>query len=171
MPQRLKQGWSHVATLLIVFLVVVVAGRIIFFVRGGSQIPSGSEEETTTGVNFEIEKKSEMTVVSTNADEGESIVDCVNKLKSEASVGDVDYVKGSILVVFTSDTSYIKAKSVLAAYGTVVRDESQAKGSFTAGRRITGAVAPGEEFNKVCLLKRDAHVKYAGPETYFWLHQ
>lgn len=166
MPQKLKQGWTHVATLLIIFLVVVIAGRIIFFIRGGSQIPT--DPEVKTQVNFEIEKKDQAPVVK---NEGESIADCVNKLRSEAISGDADYVKGSILVVFTSETSYVKATSVLGAYGAVVRDESEAKGSFTAGRRITGAVAPGEEFNKICLLRRDAHVKYAGPETYFLLHQ
>lgn len=148
-----------------VFLIIVFGGRVFYYIATPGASPSPSPSFAPNVAPSAAPSPSS----SPQAAEG-SLTGCAAALKAEAATKGQSYVKGSMIVVFAAGVEYAEAKTVLASYGAVVRDESIAKESFAAGRRITAAVAPGEEYAKICLLRRDGHVKFAGPETYFSLH-
>ncbi len=56
-------------------------------------------------------------------------------------------------------------------YGISIQNEANAQKSFSSRRLITGAFTPGEEFSKICLLRRDGRTAYAGLNLIFKLHE
>ncbi len=101
----------------------------------------------------------------------ESLASCASRLRQETAAKKREYEKGTLLVTFKTGLTYSQAKDILATYGISVQSEVSSKESFSSRRLITGAFAPGEEFTKICLLRRDERIAYVGLNIIFSLHE
>ncbi len=96
---------------------------------------------------------------------------CADTLALELKKDNTDYEKGSVIVSFQTNLSLQDAKSILQKASIEIIDETFVDQNFATTHRMTGKVAVGEELEKVCLLREDSGIKYAGVNELFTLHQ
>lgn len=96
---------------------------------------------------------------------------CAETLSEELKKDNVDYEKGSVIVSFLPSVSLGFAKEIFQKAGVQVIDESFVDQNFATTHRMTGQVSVGQELTKVCLLREDSNVKYAGVNELFTLHE
>jgi hypothetical protein len=169
-------GTSYVAILIIVFLVVVLGGRFIFnnTLPKDDRVPIQKVTDNATSSSAQSSSRQQTSTsnpVQSPATSTPKTLSCEEQLKADLAAKKQSFVKGQLLVTFKAEETYQSAKGVLAVYGLVVQNENDSQKSFTTRRLITAAVAPGQEMIKVCQLRNDAHVQYAGLDLYFGIHQ
>jgi len=162
--------------LFLAFVAVIGVGRLLFYAKPPSSESQNKDQtqnqSAQSASNENTQQKTETpSVKSDQSASSETVSSCAQALKTKTQTQKTNYERGSIIVGFTSEITYDQAKDVLAIYGLVVQDEVHAKEYYGSQRLITAAVTPGEEFTKVCLVKRDARIRYAGLNTLFSLHQ
>jgi cytoskeletal protein RodZ len=167
-----KFRMKSVLVLIIVFLVVVFGGRW-FMDRYTIQPIQNKTSSQSTETKNTPKSQTEQASLQPQATSSETTQapSCSQTLSDSLAKNKQTYVKGQILVTFTPDQTYETAKAVLAVYGLSVRNEVDSTSSFSSRHLITAAVAPGDEIAKVCELRGDSHVKYAGLDLYFTIHQ
>jgi hypothetical protein len=172
-----KKGIRLNTTLIILgilFLLVVLGGRFIF----NNTLPVDDRESNSlvsqTATSSTSTSEQPQTAQTTNRDVATSTpkpLSCSDTIKKDLAQKKQTYVKGQLLVTFAKEVEYKKAKDVLSVYGLVVQNEIESQASYKSRHLITAAVAPGQEITKVCQLRNDSHVKYAGLDVYFGLHE
>jgi hypothetical protein len=158
------------------FVLVILGGRFIFNntlpkddrVKNNAVSQTATSSATTTNQTAVLDKKE---VVATSTSKKPPVLSCEETLKADLVAKKQSYVKGQLLVTFQQAETYKSAKDVLAVYGVVVQNENDSQRSFAQRHLITAAVNPGQEFSKVCQLRNDSHIKYAGLDVYFGIHQ
>jgi hypothetical protein len=165
---------TKTAVLVGLFIVLIIGGR---FLNNSSEKNIEIQTATTTNQKGmpQPESKSQAaqqkTVQKAPEESEETLAGCSTRLRQETTAAKREYEKGTLLVTFKSDITYTQAKDILATYGVSVQNEANAKSTFNSRHLITGAFTPGEEFTKVCLLKRDGRIAFAGLNLIFNLHQ
>jgi hypothetical protein len=173
-----KNGNSFNTTLgllLAIFIVLIFGGRYIF----NNTLPKDDRVKVSDTQQQEQEKnavssdsmKETATQSVVNTSTTTKSLSCAEQVKADLTAKKQSYAKGQILVTFATGVEYTKAKDVLSVYGLVVQNEIDSQNSFKSRHLITAAVAPGQEIAKVCLLRNDSQVKYAGLDLYFGLHE
>lgn len=175
MIQKSGKG-TLIVLLVIAFLVIVLIGRFYFSPHpidhtGDVYSPPSEVGTDTTPISGTNASQNGAIKNQANSDTENEVSSCVDKLRTDVATKKQSYAKGQILVTFNSDQVYKNVKDVLAVYGLVVQNEVESQSSFANLHLITAAVAPGQEIPKVCLLRSDAHIKYAGLDLYFNLHE
>jgi hypothetical protein len=156
-------------TLLLVlgFIIVVLVGRYFLPTYHGS----ASSENLQPSVSPQSISTNASVSTSSNPTIDPSVSTCISTLTDETAKAHTEYEKGSLLVTFKDGPTYAEAKEIVAAYGISIKNDPSAKTSFDARRLIIGTFTPGEEFSKICLVRQDSHVKYAGLNVIFNLHE
>lgn len=164
-----KQGISRINTTLIVlvvtFLIVIFGGRFLF----NNTLPIDDRVE----VNSQQESQKNTTqsdAVQSDVTQQKSL-SCTDTIRADIEQKKQSFVKGQILVTFSKEVTYAKARDVLSVYGLVIQNEMESQRSFASRQLITAAVAPGQEIVKICQLRSDAQIKYAGLDLYFNIHE
>ena len=76
-----------------------------------------------------------------------------------------------MLLSFTADTSFDRAKEIISSKGFLVQDEAGASVNFSETHRLMVSVPEGKELTAVCAFRREASIKYAGVNEIFELHE
>jgi hypothetical protein len=152
------------------FIVLVCGGRMIFLLPKSTAESQELNTQPTPKPSPELKPQS-VTSKPTSVASEESIASCAERLTQETTAAKKEYDKGTILVTFKSGLTYEEAKALLATYGIRVQSEASAQTTYENTRLITGALASGEEFTKICLIKRDQRIAYAGLNVIFNLHE
>lgn len=95
---------------------------------------------------------------------------CEKDFSAELKKNKTEYEKGRILVGFTKDTSFSKAKSVAARYDLVPVLAGVDESSYSLTHLLTINVPTGREPHFVCVFKQDASVRYSNVSSYLFLH-
>lgn len=165
--------FKKTAILVGLFVILVVAGRLIYNpsdVDKNAEITPVVEDAQTVAPVTKTEPKQSVAPKATDESE-ETLAACTTRLRQETTAKKTEYEKGTMLVTFNTGMTYLQAKDMLATYGISVKNETSAKSSFQSRSLITGAFTPGEEFTKICLMRRDERVKFAGLNVIFNLHE
>ncbi len=154
---------------MVVFLLLVIGGRYALGPNADVKAlpPEAASSTAASQTNDSSLKNTQAQATDTNA----SAPSCAQNLAAEIISKKESYAKGQILVTFKKGETYQDSKNVLAVYGLVIQNENNSQASFAARRLVTAAVSPGQEIVKVCLLRSDSHVVYAGLDLYFGLHE
>ncbi len=176
------KGNSFKKTLVIllgVFILIVLGGRFIF----NNTLPKddrikandvfGTESATSTpsassSSTFTSQAAEQKVAPATTTPRAPT---CAETIQQDLKAKKQSFAKGQILVTFVPTKTYIEAKAVLSNYGLVVQNENDSQASYASRKLITAVVAPGQEIAKVCLLRNDANIKFAGLDLYFGLHE
>ncbi|MDQ3014790.1 MAG: hypothetical protein M3Q73_02930 [bacterium] len=165
--------FKKTAVLAGLFIVLIIGGRLIYKPSDADQkaeITPVVEDSQTVAPVAKTEPK--QTIAPKAADESEeTLASCTTRLRQETTAKKTEYEKGTMLVTFNTGMTYTQAKDMLATYGITVKNETSAKSSFQSRNLITGAFTPGEEFTKICLMRRDERVRFAGLNVIFNLHE
>ncbi|MBX4198386.1 hypothetical protein KW782_03570 [Candidatus Parcubacteria bacterium] len=164
-----KNRFNKTVYLGLLFIVLVVGGRYIFRIpRNSADMSSTEKTQTQSEAGTKAVSQSSEPTLQAKED---SISACSMALKQETLSKKTEYEKGTVLVTFKAGASYKQAKEILATYGISIQNETSSTESFNARRLITGAFTPGEEFTKICFLRADERIAYAGLNIIFNLHE
>lgn len=165
--------FTKVIVLVVIFIIVVWGGRYLLNPTQQTQPESRTGTASTTKNTSSTTKNNVLSDPQTFSSSSASSTEpsCQEKIRADLAAKKESYERGHILVTFTKDVDYGKAKDILAVYGLVVSNEVVSQESFALRHYITAAVTPGEEIAKVCLLRNDSHVRFAGLDLYFSLHE
>lgn len=152
--------------LIILFVVLILVGRYIFL-----DIPSISKNSAVESSTLSTPSNNEKSIAPSSASEKKAVpLSCVEEWKQKVKNEKLEYEKGSILVGFVAGVDFDEAVKILGTYGIVIRDMKYAKEYYDSRRIITASVVVGEEYSKLCILKKDASVRYTGLNILFELH-
>ena len=155
----------------IVFLVVVIGGRYVVGTPVTKMLPPASPASQDSSSAQTKNIPDSQTTHAEATDTNSTALSCTETLRGDVASKKESYAKGQILVTFKKDQTYQDSKNTLAVYGLVIQNENNSQASFSARHLVTAAVAPSQEITKVCLLRNDSHIVFAGLDLYFGLHE
>lgn len=163
----------------IIFIVIILAliGYILYdkgvfanidFSKNKEQV--FVPEETTDKV---VAENKSTDVVPTTEDNVLSKQEaCEIETLKEVTSKDTKYVKGAILISFTADVSFSKAKNIIEDLNYSIQNEASVKTKFETGQKwFVANVGVGNEFRAICTLKEDSNVKYVFIEPLLEIHE
>jgi beta-lactam-binding protein with PASTA domain len=171
---HLSSLWTKKVGFFVLALVIgIIIGRFVLY-HSAPSVPIDEHMRPTPATTTPSHTTTNSTVTapvnpSTPAPAESS--QCAADIKKELKESQTSYEAGTILVSFVANVSYDSAKSELAQYGFRVENEVAAQNSYPSNRLLTALVPAGQEINKVCLVRKNALVRYAGLNTYFDLHE
>ncbi len=172
-----KKSGSYIIGILIVFVLVLFAGRYFYSANDNTNKlgpPTYSDYGQDSTVKTAANNTNDAQSINSNADSVDpeaELTACATSLQSDAEFKRVQYYKGTILVTFKAGVSFTDAKNALATYDIKIQEDADTQASYPARRLVTGIVPEGQEFTKICIVKNNAQVQYAGLNPSFALHQ
>lgn len=164
----MSQNLRTFILLLIILILLGLLGREILMHRQGTQEQATAvQPAATTSPTRESQSQS----ITTSTSTATSADTCALDLQKQTAAKHTQYEKGTILVSFKSTISFDDALSVLLNHHIVVQNQTQAESSYPSLHVITATVEENQEFAKICELRGDPSVKYAGLNTFFNLHE
>jgi hypothetical protein len=160
--------YTRFAILALGFIVLVVGGR---YLLTSNQTSVNQNSDVRPEVSQSSPPAEIQSIAASPQAQDQSISTCIAALKKEITTSKKAYEKGTMLVTFKEDVAYTEAKEALATYGVTVKSTATAEASFSTRHLVTGTFTPGDEFSKICLVRMDDRVKYAGINPTFNLHE
>jgi hypothetical protein len=163
--------FKKAASLGLLFIVLVIGGRFLFGDNKVKVQDVTPEKSTSTSPSPQTPSSRQTVTVAPGSNNDQTVSTCIAALRKETTAAKREYEKGSMLVTFKSGISFDEAKAILATYGVSIKSETSSKASFSSRQLITGAFTPGEEFSKICIVRQDERIKFAGLNVIFNLHE
>jgi len=119
-------------------------------------VPEEESDKNPTDSNTKVETKTE-TVVQKPVNSSS----CETNVLKEITDKDTKYTKGSVLVSFLTDVTFLEARKIIKDLGYSIPTESAVETRFESGQRwFVAKVGTGNEFEAICTLRDNSDVKY-----------
>lgn len=164
----LKTAFSvRFLSLIGLFVLALIVGRLLL---DSSELERKKIQQATSTTRI-IETKTGFREYKNDGAQVLSQGSCAERLRKEADSNKTEYDSGTVLVGFKEGVTFEAAKNTLGVYGLGVKDAARAKDSYPAKRLLTATGADGREFEKICMLRQDASIRYAGLNVLVPLHE
>ncbi len=160
--------------LLTIFCIVIIVGRYVYTEKSDSEKIGPPVYPARSFSSDTVQKAASSTTAfsfDATLDPEAELTACADALKKDTEAKKTDYVKGSILVGFKSDISFDAARSILASYKLTPETSQDTAAAYVSHNVLTVKVNSGDEFTKICILKNNSGVRYAGINPSFSLHE
>jgi hypothetical protein len=165
-----RKNKAYVALLIVAFVGLSLAGRYLYTNIINGEKTSSSDTSAVRPFDAGSSMRSKV-ATSSNQNNSESISECIANLDDDIKSNKTNYQKGTILVKFKSTVTFDSAISTLATYGLTPDDKNQTESDYSLNRVIIAKVPAKSETSKICVIKRDISVSYAGLNVLFSLHE
>lgn len=172
----LKKNGTTLIVLLIIFIALLIVGRVFLMKNTGNIEQQPTNQTATSSVQEKnIPASEQPSSVTGNekeqASQEDTVATCATNLEATTKKNKTEYDPTTILIGFPSTLSFSDALNLTYDHQIAVQNQSDAFASYPSTHVITGTVAQGSVFIKICELKQDSRIRYAGINPILNLHE